>query len=170
MSSTTTPPPALNLELYPATESDFAFFPEPLFAAMGAAVFVSALWPANQTPLGRARAKERWLKELYLPPSNPSSLHTNTQHSTLHPNMHWVKIVNTLDTEADNTTPKTVAIAQWAVFEPGKTYPEVPDLMPEDHWPNQTEKEWALDLWESYVAPRREVLARETEKPVVSTF
>jgi hypothetical protein len=84
--------------------------------------------------------------------------------------MHWVKVINTSETEADNKTPKIVAIAQWAVFEPEKTYPEVPDLMPESHWPNQTEKEWGLDLWESYIQPRREVLKRETEHAVISTF
>jgi hypothetical protein len=64
ISNTASEQPALNLELHPATESDFDFFVEPLFRAMGKAVFVSALWPDNQTELGRQRAKERWLKEL----------------------------------------------------------------------------------------------------------
>jgi hypothetical protein len=57
-------PPKINLELHDATEDDFDFFMEPLFAMMGRAVFVAALWPDNQTELGRQRAKERWLKEM----------------------------------------------------------------------------------------------------------
>lgn len=56
--------PKINLELQDATEDDFDFFMEPLFAMMGRAVFVAALWPDNQTELGRQRAKERWLKEM----------------------------------------------------------------------------------------------------------
>ena len=56
--------PKLNFELHPATDDDFDFFMEPLFGVMGRAAFVSALWPDNQTELGRKRAKERWLKEM----------------------------------------------------------------------------------------------------------
>ena len=89
-------------------------------------------------------------------------------HSELHSGIRWVKVVNTEETESDGKSPKIVAVAQWAIFEPGKKYPEVPDLMPEDHWPNETEKEWGLDLWESYIQPRRAVLQKETEHPVIS--
>jgi len=89
-------------------------------------------------------------------------------NSTLHPGIRWVKVVNTEETESDDKTPKIVAIAQWAIFEPGKKYPEVPDLIPEEHWANETEKDWGLDLWESYIQPRRAVLEAETEHPVVS--
>jgi hypothetical protein len=63
-SITTEEAPKINLELHDATEDDFDFFMEPLFAMMGRAVFVAALWPDNQTELGRHRAKERWLKEM----------------------------------------------------------------------------------------------------------
>jgi hypothetical protein len=82
--------------------------------------------------------------------------------------VRWVKVVNTEETEADGKTPKIIAVAQWEIYQPGKTYPEVPDLMPEEHWPNETEKEWGLDLWESYVGPRRAVLKKETEYPMLS--
>ena len=91
-----------------------------------------------------------------------------TSDSTLHPGIRWVKVVNTEETEADGKTPKIVAVAQWAIFDQGKKYPEVPDLMPEEHWPNETGKEWGLDLWESYIQPRRAVLEQETEHPVLS--
>jgi len=53
-----------NFEMHPATDNDFDFFMEPLFGVMGRAAFVSALWPDNQTELGRKRAKERWLNEM----------------------------------------------------------------------------------------------------------
>jgi hypothetical protein len=93
-----------------------------------------------------------------------------TYDSKLHPGIRWVKVINTEETEPDGKTPKIVAVAQWAIFAPGKKYPEVPDLMPEEHWPNETEKEWGLDLWESYIRPRRAVLKRETKHPVLSKF
>jgi hypothetical protein len=54
----------LHFEVHHATDDDFDLFMEPLFGVMGRAVFVSALWPNNQTELGRKRAKERWLKEM----------------------------------------------------------------------------------------------------------
>lgn len=54
----------LHFEVHHATEDDFDFFMEPLFGFMGRSAFVSALWPDNQTELGRKRAKERWLKEM----------------------------------------------------------------------------------------------------------
>jgi hypothetical protein len=54
----------LNFEVHPVTEDDFDFFMEPLFSVMGRSAFVTALWPDNQTELGRERAKERWLKEM----------------------------------------------------------------------------------------------------------
>ena len=63
-SNTAEAQPKINLEIHDATEDDFNFFIEPLFTAMGRAVFVAALWPDNQTELGRQRAKERWLKEM----------------------------------------------------------------------------------------------------------
>jgi hypothetical protein len=93
-----------------------------------------------------------------------------TYDRKLHPGIRWVKVINTEETESDGKTPKIVAVAQWAIFEPGKKYPEVPDLMPEEHWPNETEKEWGLDLWESYIRPRRAVLKRETRHPVLSKW
>lgn len=86
----------------------------------------------------------------------------------LHPGIRWVKVVDTTETELDGKTSKIVAVAQWAIFEPGKNYPEVPDLMPEAHWPNELEEEWGLDLWESYIRPRRAILQKETANPVLS--
>ena len=56
--------PKLNLVLQAASDNDFDFFMESLFKTMGTGAFVSALWPDNQTELGRERAKERWLKEM----------------------------------------------------------------------------------------------------------
>jgi hypothetical protein len=64
MGSNTPDEPKLNLVLQDATEDDFDLFMKPLFTVFGKAVFVSALWPDNQTELGRQRAKERWLKEM----------------------------------------------------------------------------------------------------------
>ena len=97
-----------------------------------------------------------------------SNIILTTLYSKLHSGIRWVKVVNTEETESDGRTPKIVAIAQWAIFKPGKKYLEAPDLMPEEHWPNETEKEWGLDLWESYIQPRRAVINKETEYPVLS--
>jgi hypothetical protein len=50
-------------EVSPATDDDFPRFIPPLFGVMGAAGFVAALWPNNQTEEGQKRATERFMTE-----------------------------------------------------------------------------------------------------------
>ena len=97
-------------------------------------------------------------RDVGLTPQSEKNMPLTISNSKLHPGIRWVKVVNTEETESHGKTPKIVAVAQWAIFELGKKYPEVPDLMPEEHWANETEKEWGLDLWKSYIQPRRAVM------------
>jgi hypothetical protein len=84
----------------------------------------------------------------------------------VHLGISWVKIEDS-STNGPNGRPNIVGIAQWATFEPGKEYPEVPDLAPERTWPDNLEKEYATRMWESYIRPRRKIL-QEASGPVVS--
>jgi hypothetical protein len=84
----------------------------------------------------------------------------------VHPGISWIKVVDTSTTEADGV-PKIVGIAQWATFEPGRKYPEVPELAPDGTWSNDLEKEYAMQVWENYIRPRRKVV-QESTGPVVS--
>ncbi|KAJ4299109.1 hypothetical protein N0V90_004353 [Kalmusia sp. IMI 367209] len=134
----------MGLEILPATKEDFTFFIPPLFKAMGLAHFVATLWPDNQTEQGQQRIIKRFMAEM------------------------WIKAVDTTATEA-NGSPKIVGITQWAIFEANKTYREVPYYAPDDLWPNEIEKDYAMHLWESYIEPRRKVL-REEILPVTCKF
>ncbi|KAL1604057.1 hypothetical protein SLS60_005649 [Paraconiothyrium brasiliense] len=139
----------MSFEILPATKEDFKFFIPPLFKAMGLAHFVATLWPDNQTEQGQQRAIQRFMTEM-------------DDHSGI----RWIKAVDTTATEADDSR-KIVGIAQWAVFEPDRTYREVPYYAPDDLWPNKLERDYAIHLWESYIQPRRKVL-REDTLPVVN--
>jgi hypothetical protein len=73
--------------------------------------------------------------------------------------IRWIKAVDAAG--------KIVGVAQYAVLEdPTKHYANCFEVAPETTWPEPSDKEYAEELWESYIRPRREVLATE-KYPVV---
>jgi hypothetical protein len=72
-----------------------------------------------------------------------------------------MKVVDKSTTGEDGKS-KIVGVAQWAVLEDvTQHYANCFETAPDDTWANDVDKEYAGELWESYIQPRRKVLEDE---------
>jgi hypothetical protein len=81
-----------------------------------------------------------------------------------------MKVVDMSATEEDGK-PKIAGVAQWAVLEDAtQNYANCFETAPEDTWATDLDKEYASELWESYIRPRRIVLEEENLPIICKPF
>lgn len=130
------------LKLGHPTDDEFAEFVPMTFEAMGGrSEFVNAVWPSGFTPAGQEMSRQRFL---FL--------------KTIDPSCRWVKVT-------DTDTNQIIGVAQWNVYE-GQKPPEMIVDGPPGTWENDTEKEYAQELFKSYMAKRWQFI-RENDVPLI---
>jgi len=83
------------------------------------------------------------------------------RYRTSNPGIRWMKVVDKSTTGEDDK-PKIVGVAQWAVLEDAaQHYPNCFEIAPDGTWANAVDKQYAGELWESYIRPRRKLLENE---------
>lgn len=124
------------------TDDEFASFTPMMFEAMGGrSEFVNTIYPGGLTKEGQEKAR---LGFLFL--------------KSIDPSCKWVKIT-------DTETNEIVGVAQWNVYE-GQKPPEMVVDGPPGTWENDTEKEYAQELFKSYMQKRWKFI-RENELPLI---
>ena len=138
-------PPQSNFALDECLDSDFNMtMMSIIFDGMnGRNHFINAIRPHNMTPEGRERARQDYLRMKHLDSSS-----------------RWIKAT-------DRVTGEMVGMAQWNVYT-GEKPPEKDLDGPPGKWDSEDDKEWAVALFRSNMAHRREVLRKATG-PVICT-
>ncbi|KAH7396206.1 hypothetical protein BKA66DRAFT_606098 [Pyrenochaeta sp. MPI-SDFR-AT-0127] len=132
----------MTLELgFPSDEDFMSFIPMAFEAMGGRSEFVNTIWPGGLTKEGQDKAR---LGFLFLKGIDPSC--------------RWIKVT-------DTDTNEIVGVAQWNVYE-GQKPPEVVVDGPPGTWENDTEKEYAQELFKSYMQKRWKYI-RENELPLI---
>jgi hypothetical protein len=130
------------LKLGHPTDDEFASFVPMTFVAMGGrSEFVNAVWPGGFTKEGQEMSTSRFL---FLKKTDSTS--------------QWIKVT-------DTDTDEIIGVAQWNVYE-GQKPPEMIVDGPPETWPSETEKEYARELFKSYMQ-KRWVYIRENDLPLI---
>jgi hypothetical protein len=130
------------LELSIVTEdADFQKFAPLMFEAIHPNGFVDACWPNNLD-------------------AEAQKLHASgfAFHKSMDSTVTWTKVT-------DTETNEIIGVAQWFILKDQKP-PEFDFDGPPGTWENDTEKEYAQDIYRSFVRPRRELIRNE-ELPLV---
>ncbi|KAF1935603.1 hypothetical protein EJ02DRAFT_484223 [Clathrospora elynae] len=132
----------MSLKLGIPTDDEFPTFVPMTFEAMGGrSEFVNVVWPRGFTKDGQELNTSRFL---FLKNIDPSS--------------RWIKVT-------DTQTNEIIGVAQWNVYD-GQKPPEMIVDGPPGTWENDTEKEYAQELFKSYMQ-KRWAYIRENELPLV---
>ncbi|KAJ4377337.1 hypothetical protein N0V83_000162 [Neocucurbitaria cava] len=130
------------LELGYPTDDEFASFVPMTFEAMGGrSEFVNTVWPEGFTKEGQEMSRQRFL---FL--------------KKIDPTCKWVKVT-------DNETNEIIGVAQWNVYE-GQKPPEMIVDGPPGTWKDETEKEYAQELFKAYMEKRWKFI-RENKLPLM---
>jgi hypothetical protein len=132
----------MSLLLGHPTDEEFATFVPMTFEAMGRrSEFVNAVWPGGFTKEGQEMSTSRFL---FL--------------KSIDPSCRWIKVT---DSEAN----EIIGVAQWNVYEEQKPQEVIVDGPP-GTWKNEDEKEYAQELFKSYMQ-KRWAFIRENELPLI---